>query len=175
MLCHLEEEGKPTMKKVIILLTRYSDWISSFVYHIAGHGYTHASLGLEDEPETYYSFNYKGFCTETLEKHRCRGVENSMSCELEIPDEAYQNIRDSIAQFKARKADLRYTRLGVACCLLHLPIHWKNHYFCSQFVAELLQDSGAVELDRCATLYLPNHFCTELPRNCRCRLQLNPV
>lgn len=34
------------MKEITILLTRYSDWISSFVYHVAGHGYTHASLSL---------------------------------------------------------------------------------------------------------------------------------
>ena len=68
------------MKEITILLTRYSDWISSFVYHVAGHGYTHASLSLGGG--IYYSFNYRGFCEETLEKHRRRGVEQSLSCVL---------------------------------------------------------------------------------------------
>ncbi len=65
------QTGGRKMKEITILLTRYSDWISSFVYHIAGHGYTHASLGLGGG--VYYSFNYRGFCEETLEKHRRRG------------------------------------------------------------------------------------------------------
>ena len=47
------------MKEVTILWTRYSDWISSLVYHLAGCGYTHASLGLEEEQGIYYSFNYR--------------------------------------------------------------------------------------------------------------------
>lgn len=164
------------MKKITILLTKYSDLISSFVYHVAGHGYTHASLGLDDEPGVYYSFNYKGFCIETLEKHRRRGVEKSLGCEVEISDEAYQKLKDNIAQFKAHRAEMSYTRLGVLFCLLRLPIRWKHHYFCSQFVAELLQLSGAVPLKKRAELYLPNQLYFELRQNRQLlQLQQNPV
>lgn len=150
------------MKKITILLTKYSDWISSFVYHVAGKGYTHASLGLEEEPGVYYSFNYKGFCVETLEKHRRRGVEQSMSCEVEVSDEAYRRLVEQISWFKQHREEFKYTRLGVAFCLLHIPFRWKQHYFCSQFVAEQLIRSGAVALNRAAELYLPNHFWPEL-------------
>jgi len=164
------------MKKITILLTKYSDFISSFVYHVAGHGYTHASLGLDDEPGVYYSFNYKGFCVETLEKHRRRGVEKSLGCEVEISDEAYQKLKDSIAQFKAHRAEMSYTRLGVLFCLLRFPFRWKCHYFCSQFVAELLQLSGAVQLKKRAELYLPNQLYFELRQNRQLlQLQQNPV
>jgi len=164
------------MKKVTVLLTKYSDWVSSFVYHIAGRGYTHASLGLEDEPGVYYSFNYKGFCTETLEKHRRRGVEKSMSCEVEVSEEAYQKMQQQIEQFKTRRAELSYTRLGVAFCLMQLPFQWENHYFCSQFVAELLQTSGAVQMKKKAELYLPNQLLSELVQGGKAfRLQENPV
>lgn len=150
------------MKKITILLTKYSDWISNFVYHVAGKGYTHASLGLEEEPGVYYSFNYKGFCVETLEKHRRRGVEQSMSCEVEVSDEAYRKLVEQIAWFKQHWEMFKYTRLGVAFCLLHIPFRWERHYFCSQFVAEQLKQSGAVALKRAAELYLPNQFKAEL-------------
>lgn len=150
------------MKKVTILLTKYSDWISALVYHIAGRGYTHASLGLGDEPDIYYSFNYRGFCTETLEKHRRRGVEQSMSFEFSVSEEAYQKLCQQVAAFQAHRAELRYTRLGVACCILHLPLWWKGHYFCSQFVAEVLKKAGALPLQKRAELYLPNQFRAEL-------------
>ena len=155
------------MKKITILLTKYSDFISSFVYHVAGRGYTHASLGLEEEPGVYYSFNYKGFCVETPEKHRRRGVEHSLGCELEISDEAYEALKARIAQFESRREALRYTRVGVFFCLLRLPFRWRDHYFCSQFVAELLQLSGAAALKKRAELYLPNQLYSELRPNCR--------
>lgn len=107
------------MKEITILLTRYSDWISSFVYHIAGHGYTHASLGLGGG--VYYSFNYRGFCEETLEKHRRRGVEQSLSCVLAVSDQAYQDIQARIKAFQRQRAEYRYPGWGcsAACCGFH--------------------------------------------------------
>ena len=62
------------MKQICILLTKYSDWISSLVYYIGGQGYTHSSIALGDQPTQFYSFNYRGFAVETTEKHRRRGV-----------------------------------------------------------------------------------------------------
>lgn len=138
------------MKEIMILLTKYSDWISSMVYHFCGKGYTHVSIALEDEPETYYSFNYRGFAIETLEKHRRRGVNYSRCYRIQIPD--------------------RYTRFGVLCCALHIPLHWKRHYFCSQFVAELLEHSGAVALTKSSSLFLPNHFIALMEAQSCCQI-----
>lgn len=45
------------MKKITVLLTKYSDWNSSLIFYLTGRKYTHASLGIDG---TYYSFNYKG-------------------------------------------------------------------------------------------------------------------
>lgn len=164
------------MKEVTILWTRYSDWISSLVYHLAGSGYTHASLGLEEEQGIYYSFNYRGFCVETLEKHRRRGVRQSMSCVLQVPDEAYQRIRDQLEGFKLHRSEYRYTRLGVTFCLMQIPFLWRKHYFCSQFVAELLKKAEALPLAKRAELYLPNQLWDELTASRQAvRLQRDPV
>lgn len=55
------------MKQICILLTKYSDWISSLVYYIGGQGYTHSSIALGGQPTQFYSFNYRGFAVETTE------------------------------------------------------------------------------------------------------------
>ena len=89
------------MKKVTILLTKYSDWVSQLVYLLCGRGYTHASLGLGDEPDTYYSFNYRGFCTETTEKHRRRGVTVSQSYELSVSEMRMNLSRRASRNFAA--------------------------------------------------------------------------
>lgn len=98
------------------------------------------------------------FCVETIEKHKRRGVSKSIEFELTVSKMAYERIRKRLQHFIDHKEELEYTRLGVLFCLLHVQFCWKNHYFCSQFVAELLENSDEIELQRQAVLYLPNHF-----------------
>lgn len=163
------------MKSVTILLTTYSDWLSNLYYYICGKGYTHASISL-DSGSTYYSFNYKGFCKETPYTHRRRGTKKSMSYELIVSDSAYQKMQDRIMDFEARQQNFCYTRLGVFFCLMGIPLHWKHHYFCSRFVAEVLFDSGAMSLLKDSALYLPNDFRCELDGSSQVRrIELNPI
>lgn len=161
------------MKKVTVLLTKYPDRVSSVIYYLTGRTYTHASLGVNG---AYYSFNYKGFCTETIALHRKRGVGKSMLYELNISDKAYEQICDQIQYFQQHRERFHYSRLGVICCFLHIPFHRRNHYFCSQFVAEVLKKSGAVPLKAPAELYLPSHFFREFSDNSRVsKMQSNPI
>lgn len=153
------------MRTITVLLTKYSDWISNLVYYISGHGYTHASLSLGEDENTYYSFNYRGFCVETLDKHRYRGVKKSLSYQLRVSDETYEKMRERIEQFKIHKEDFQYTRIGLLFCVLRIPFRWEKHYFCSQFVAEILSGSGGIELKSKPQLYLPNNLCLELAQN----------
>lgn len=150
------------MKIISVVLTKYSDLMSNFLYFLSGFGYTHVSVALDEMDEKMYSFNYKGFCEETLSKHRQHGVKRSMCFQLQVSDTVYERLQSAIEQFKAHKRDFCYTRIGVIFCFLRIPFKWKRHYFCSQFVAELLSETGAVQLKKSPSLYLPNHFCEEL-------------
>ena len=42
------------MRQICVLLTKYSDWISTLVYHIGGRGFTHSSIALEEDESTYF-------------------------------------------------------------------------------------------------------------------------
>ncbi len=152
------------MKKITVLLTKYSDYISWIVYHIGGRGYTHSSIALEGE-DCYYSFNYRGFAIETLEKHKRRGVEKCVAYELEIPEADYNKIKQKIFEISVKKEVYSYTKYGLLLAILKIPYKCENKYFCSQFVAELLNDSGGIKLNRNVNTYLPNHFCKELNDN----------
>lgn len=150
------------MKKVSILLTEYSDHFSRLIYYITGRGYTHVSLGLEEDDDRFYSFNFKGFCVETTEKHRRRGVKKSVCYRIDVTDESYRKLKDTVQFFEQNCRDYHYTRAGVLFAVLHMPFQRDKHYFCSQFVAELLDDSGAIKLGKAAGLYLPNQMPGEL-------------
>lgn len=75
--------------------------------------------------------------------------------------------------FVKNKCSLHYTRLEVDLSLLKIPYNRKYHYFCSQFVADILKQSQAVELKKDITLYLPGDFksITEVQLNFQGNLQ----
>lgn len=152
------------MKIVNILLTKYMDIGSNILYFMSDHEYTHASIGLEGEPH-FYSFNYRGFCIETAEKHKNRGVKRRCCYQIEVSEQAYALLEQMFQLFLDCRNHFKYTRFGVLCCVLRLPFKWKNHYFCSQFVAEALRLSGALRLKKPAYLYLPDQFCSELEKS----------
>lgn len=155
------------MKTISILLTKYSDFMSRCVNFISGE-YTHISLSLDEDLDKYYSFNYKGFCIETTEKHRKRGVKKSLCYQIDVDDDVYDSIKNYIMFFEDNKKSFRYTRVGVIFCAFGIPFERKNCYFCSKFVAEVLSYSGSVKLSKKPCCYLPNHFVKLLERHPKC-------
>lgn len=162
-------------KIIAVLLTRYYSTFSDFIYFVSGKGYTHAAIALDDKNEYYYSFNFKGFRKECPGKYRWRNGK-SISYKLEISNEDYEKIRDKIREMESGKDKFHYSRIGVLFCLMRIPFRRKNCYFCSQFVAEMLQMSNTVLLKKDASLYLPNDLSGELSRQgCLKEIVFNPI
>jgi hypothetical protein len=154
------------MKEITILLTKHDDLVSNIIFPFCGFKYTHAAIGLEDNPEHFYSFNKKGFVTETIEKHRKRGVKHSRCYKIKISKDTYYRLKECIEEFKANKEHYNYNTLGVIMCILNIPMPKREKkYFCSQFVAEILHNSKAIKMPRRANLTKPNHFISFLERH----------
>ena len=153
------ETEKETMKTVTILLTKYSDWFGKFICAISKNSYSHASISIDGAEEIFYSFNYKGFVIEKPKKYAFRKrMPGSVCIRMQVPEETYMLISEEIKQFIMKKDQFIYSRWGVLLCLLHVPHKFQNRYFCSQFVAEVLSQAGAVELKKKECLYLPGQL-----------------
>ena len=147
------------MKEITILLTKHDDLVSTIIFPFCGFKYTHSAIALEDNPDHFYSFNKRGFVTETIEKHRSRGVKHSRCYKIKISKEKYNKLNECIEEFKANKEHYSYNTWGVVFCILNIPVPKREKkYFCSQFVAEILHKSKAVKMPRRANLTKPNHF-----------------
>lgn len=146
------------MRQICILFTKYSDFRSRIVYMTTGRKYTHSSIAIEDDNNAdYYSFNYRGFTIETLEKHKRRGVEDSLCIKLQVSDEKYESMKEIIEEFKNHREEYSYSPLGVLFLILGVPVHFgEKRYVCSHFVAELLEKSDTVKLKKRAYNYSPN-------------------
>lgn len=149
--------------KVTILLTKYGDPFSRFVKFMGKSSFTHASISLDPDENEFYSFNLKGFVKEQWKnktsKHLLPGKAHIY---FYVNEHVYQNLQEEIRRFEAKKAEMTYSVFGTLLCLFHIPHHFKRHYFCSRFIAEVLHNSGATELKRAHSLYLPVHFLNEL-------------
>lgn len=148
-----------SMKTVTILLTRYSDLFGRFISGISRHAYSHASISIDEKEEIFYSFNMKGFVIEKPKKRTPKTRRPGSVCiRMQIPESTYALIEEEIKHFLEKKEQYTYSCLGVVLCLLHIPHKFKNQYFCSQFVAEVLARAGAIELRKKESLYLPGQL-----------------
>ena len=147
------------MKTIKVLLSKYNDRASRFVYFCSGlRGYTHASLALEDYPDEFFSFNRRGFIIETPEKCRRHGVQSCRMYEMEVSDEVYEKIHSQIETMRSNRKDYHYSVVTMLAALLRIPYQRKQHYVCSTFVADILHNSGALQLRRAPSITIPNDF-----------------
>lgn len=148
-------------RKIYILLTQFPGWNSHAIRLWTRFPYTHASVGLEEDLDTFYSFVYKGFIEESITRYNKPG-RKPFPCALytlDVSSDTYLAAQQFIRSFQNNKDQLRYSKLGVVIGLvLRLPFRRKNHYFCSQFVADVLKHCQALRLEKDSTLYLPKDF-----------------
>lgn len=168
------------MKTIYILLTRSQTSISKLIYLVTGGApFTHVSLAFDDELSTLYSSARKngytilpsGPCQEHLNKGIFK-IQKGIPCALyalEVPDEAYERAKRRTAHMVAHQDFYRYNTLGAILCAMNISWDRRRHFFCSQFVGEILQKSGAVDLPKTASLMTPCDY-RELP-GMRCLYQ----
>ena len=151
---------------IYILLTRSGTCFSRLIHFATHDSYTHASIGLDGPCGPFYSFARKyrylalpaGLVEEQVTAHR-----RTVPCclyELRVSADTYLRLRQKLRSMYVQREEYRYSILGVLACWFNLSLQRKHHYFCSQFVADLLEDCGAVELPKPPTLLRPADFCS---------------
>lgn len=149
--------GNSKKKKIYILLTRFPDNGSKALGVLTNSYYTHSSIGLEEDLNTFYIFVTKGFMIEKITKYVRPDREPYPCCiyEMEFSQKTYEAVKHTIHGFISKKYLYHYAKLGVIFGLFHIPIIQKHHYFCSQFVAEVLESTDAAHLEKSSALYYP--------------------
>lgn len=152
-----ESPAEKHEKKISILLTRLPDVGSSVISLLTLCYYTHASIGLQEDHNTYYTFVSKGFRVEKLTRY-IRPEWEPVPCvlyEIPVSEETYSRLEKIIRSFEEKKQSLQYAKLGVVLGLMQIRHKLKDQYFCSQFVAEVLRESRAAQLCKDPSLYMP--------------------
>lgn len=122
----------------------------------------HASISFSKDLEETYSFGRKcpnnpfiaGFVQEDL---HCELFRNA-TCAIyrcRVSDDAFKQMKLHLEQFKLQKQKYKYNLLGLFGVILNKELQRKNAFFCSQFVATILQNGGIRISNKPASLVKP--------------------
>ena len=158
---NIEAQQEAISKKYIyVLLLRYPDTFSKIFRFISRCRFNHASIGVSESDGIFYSYVTKGFRKELPIEHPTF-KQKEVPCKLyrvEVSDEIHGVTKATLKDHAKQAHNYKYNNLGLALCLLHVVYPFRNKFFCSQFVSEILADMKAVPLEKHCSLYLPDDF-----------------
>jgi len=147
-----------SMKSIYIVISQTGTWLSTLIKLYTKEQYNHVSLSLENSLSDMYSFGRinpvnpfsGGFARESIYDGVYKMFPNCRCAvyRLRVTDEQYKKIQKIIEDFKIKRDQYRYNFLGLFFIALHMDKPRKRHYFCSQFVSEVLERSGVVKFDK---------------------------
>ncbi len=155
-------------RSIYIVLSQTNTLPARFIRFYTREPYAHVSLALDEDLDEMYSFARKGiynplnggFVEEHLDQGilgRCKTAKCSVF-ELRVTQTQYNRIKQEIDLFKRDKNLYSYNFIGLLGVVLHIPITTEFSYFCSQFVATVLQRSHVHILDKESALVRPVDF-----------------
>lgn len=157
------------MKSVYIVLTKTSTALSKIIGVVTSEAYTHAAISMDNHFDSLYTFSRlqpesplpAGFTIESLYSGYM-ALHPDTACEvyeLTVTDFAYNKMKQKIARMEGSAETYRYSILGTIYCMLSIKHKRPHHYFCSQFIGELLRESGAATLPKHESLMHPIDYC----------------
>ena len=162
-------------KYIYLVFTKTGTWFSKVLDFIEPSDYIHSSLSLTEDLNTLYSFGRKnpnnpfsgGFAIESLESgvfSKNKNIPLSIY-KVEVTTPQYNLISNMIDNFLLNRGDYKYNMLGLIGFFINKPIKRENHYFCSQFVSEVLLNSNVITLNTPSCLTRPSDLIDAYPNN----------
>lgn len=138
-------------KEIYLVFTRTGTWLSRVIGTFSEMEYVHASLSFDSSLSRMYSFGRTNpdnpFSGGFVEENLKGGVFKKFSdakCSIyriKVTPSQYAALQAEVERFQKEKEKYRYNLLGLIGVKVGIPIKRPYHYFCSQFVSELLMNS----------------------------------
>ncbi|WP_199868502.1 C40 family peptidase [Virgibacillus senegalensis] len=156
------------MRAVYIVLTNTGSLINWALKSVTSAPYNHASLALDKDLSRIYSFARReplnpfwgGFVREDFVKGTFSWYPDSTCAiyRLKLSAREYRRLERLIAVFEKNPKRYLYNYAGLVGIPINYPIEIPASYFCSQFVAEVLNRAGHRLFNRPSSLITPDDF-----------------
>lgn len=155
---------------IYIILTRTNTMFAKTIRFISKDTFSHASICLDINKDKMYSFGRKsyynvfntGFIEETTTTN-VFGKHNELPCvilEMKVTEEEYNNIKNTIEDFKSKDKLYRYNYIGLISNRLNKTYFNDHRFFCSEFVYHILESNLQLECNLSRTFIKPETFFT---------------
>ncbi len=155
-------------RQIYIVVSQSGSIISMILRCLTGAKYNHASISLSKELECMYSFGrvytyfpfWGGFVTESAERGTFKRFKDTkvVVLRLTVAEESYEEIQMRIVEMLSDKKRYHYNYLGLV--LAGIKICWKqeDHYYCSEFVKDLLDRVEIEDSEELSPIIHPMQF-----------------
>ena len=136
-------------RKVYVLLTDVGTIFGKIIKLYTRKPLNHASIVIDEHFDKVYSFGRRnprnpflaGFVEENIRGGLFRNADCAIYC-VTITENQFQKMIGKISEMEENKSDYRYNLIGLIAVMLNRELDRKNAFFCSHFVATILEESG---------------------------------
>lgn len=142
-------------RKIFVVLTQTGAITSKVLHCFTKAEYNHVSISTEEDLSEMYSFarrwKYYPLCGGFVKESPSTGVFGAFpktKCaviSLDVSAERYEAIKKHLAEMYERRRKYGYNWIGLFLVPFKKRIRRKRHYFCSEFVKEVLVRFGLAE------------------------------
>lgn len=152
---------------VYILLTFTNTPVARMVRKYTGNPYSHASIAFDAELKEMYSFGRKSkwewptFITEDIMEgiyKDAQSIATYGAYVTYVTRDQLQRMRERLKRFEDNAKKMKYSFVGLVNFAFGKETHRENEYFCSQFVAEILQAGRPDVIQNHPSTYSPYSF-----------------
>lgn len=153
------------MKTIYILLTRSGTILSRIIGVLTADPYTHVSISFEEGLQPMYSSSRKngetmfpaGPCPEYFHRGYWKRHPQTPCAlyRLSVSNDAYAAALHEVDRIMQNAEAYHFNVWGLILCRMQIPHRRRRHYFCSQFVGEVLCRSNALTLPKDSSLMRP--------------------
>ena len=160
------------MKKIYIVQTHSSTRVSKIIKVFTKSEFTHVSISLNKKLTKMYSFGRRvvknpfnsGFVVEKLTGEFYKKYSNT-HCrvfEIDITYFQYMSLKNILKKYEKDPMKYGYDIIGLLTRIFRVSVNRKNKYVCSQFIAQLLEDSDIYSFNKNNLKVKPSDF-NDLP------------
>lgn len=155
------------MRNIYILISRPNSLVSSLIAFFTHAEYSHISVAYDRELHSLCSFARKyhfplpgGIVTENENGMLRKPLKNANCIILSasVSENMFEAVRSRIDNMLLNRNKYHYFLRGLFFCRLGIETHRENYYFCSQFVAEMLNCAGIRGIPKPPSLMQPLDF-----------------
>lgn len=153
-------------KYIYLVFSNTGTLLSRCINNITKDDYVHVSISFDDTFTKMYSFGrvfpsnpiIGGLVEENLQDGVFKRFENTkcLIYKIDITEEQYKILVDELQYYFNDRRKYRYNFIGLLALQFDKTIVRDNHYFCSEFISQLLINSGIHKCDKVPQLIKPS-------------------